>query len=415
MSDPRPEVDFDHHSPQYARDFRSTYKDMRSKCPVAWSNRHGGYWVVTRYDDIAEVARDDYTFSSRHDLPNGNSYTGIVLPPNQVRSTPIEMDPPQFQAYRQILTKWFSPAYAEKVKPQILRYVTECLDDRIESGSIDFILHLANPIPGIVTMVFLGLPAEDWELYAPHYHNGVAYPPGTPEHEAASRGILAALDRVREAIAERRRQPREDLLTHLTRVEVEGAKIPDETIVDICNLILGGGLDTTTGLMGHGLDYLGRHPQLRARLLADPKLIMMNFCEELLRFNTPTQALSRTATKDVEVGGQKIKAGERLLICWASANHDESKFDKPEEFNIDRFPNLHQAFGLGGHRCLGSTFARYEFSIAVEQVLKRMPDYRLAEGAEHYQSIGVVNGWHRLPATFTPGARVGAAASSSYL
>ncbi|MGE0387412.1 MAG: cytochrome P450 [Gammaproteobacteria bacterium] len=415
MPDPRPSVDFDHHSPDYARDFRAVYKDMRSKCPVAWSSSHGGYWVVTRYDDVAEVARDDYTFSSRHDLPNGRSFTGIGIPPSPFRSTPIEMDPPRFQAYRQILTKWFSPAYAEKLKPLILRSVTECLDARIRTGTIDFILHLANPIPGIVTMVFLGLPGEDWEQFAPHYHNNVAYPPGTPEHDEAERGCYRCLERMQVEITERRRRPREDLLTHLTRVEVEGSRLADETILDVCSLILGGGLDTTTGLMGHGLDYLGRHPQLRARLLADPKLIMMNFCEELLRFNTPTQALARTATRDVEVGGQKIKAGDRLLICWASANHDESKFDRPEEFNIDRFPNLHQAFGLGGHRCLGSTFARYEFSIAIEQVLRRMPDYRLADGAEHYRSIGIVNGWHRLPASFTPGEPVGSAATSSYL
>ncbi|MGE0384934.1 MAG: cytochrome P450 [Gammaproteobacteria bacterium] len=415
MSDSRIRTDFDHHTPHYAQDFQAIYGEMRGKCPVAWSDRYGGFWVVTRYDDIAAVARDDDTFSSRHDLPNGASYTGINMPPSQTRSIPIEMDPPKFLKYRQVLTKWFSPAYAEKLRPKIVQYVTECLDRRIESGRIDFILDLANPVPGMVTMIFLGLPAEDWDVYAPHFHNVVAYPAGTPENDAAVAGIFAGHVRVREAIAERRRAPREDLLTHLTRVEIDGERLSDDTIVDVSNLILGGGLDTTTALIGHGVNHLERHPELRAELLADPKQIMMGFCEELLRFYTPTQALARTATRDVEVGGQSIKAGERVLMCWASANHDPGKFERPGEFDMHRFPNLHQAFGLGAHRCLGSTFARYEFSVAIEQVLKRMPDFRLVEGAERYQSIGIVNGWHRLPARFTPGKPLGATATSVYL
>ncbi|MGE0384111.1 MAG: cytochrome P450 [Gammaproteobacteria bacterium] len=413
MATARPTVSFDHHSPDYARDHHAVYRELRNSTPIAWTERYGGFWVVTRYDDVAAIARDDLTFSSRHDLPNGKSYTGIQLPPQEVRSTPIEMDPPDFPKYRQVLVPFFSPAAFNKFRPKILGYVTACLDKCIESGRIDFIIDLANPVPGMLTMVFLGLPAEDWDFYAPHYHNGLAYPPGSPEWVLASNGVLAGHDRLREAIKDRRRSPREDMLTHLTRVEIDGRKIDDETIVDICNLILGGGLDTTTGLLGHGFWFLGRNPQYRERLANDSNF-MMSFTEELLRYNTPTQALARTATRDVEIGGQLIRAGERVLMCWAAANHDESKFERPEEFRPDRFPNLHQAFGLGAHRCLGSTFARFEFAITVEQVLKRMGEFELIDGHEHYQTIGVVNGWHRLPARFTPGRPIGAAATSIY-
>lgn len=406
-------IDFDHHSDAYARDHHAVYRELRKSNPIAWSPNHGGYWVVTRYEDIATIARDDQTFSSRHDLPNGTSYTGINLPPTATRSIPIEMDPPEFLKLRRALMPWFSPATVDRFRDRILGYVTGCLDGCIESGQIDFILDVANPVPGMLTMAFLGLPEDDWDRYAPHYHNIVAAPPGSEEKAQAEKGIIAGLQHVQTEIDAVRRQPRDDLLTYLTQVEIDGEKLPDRTIVDICNLILGGGLDTTTGLMGHGFNYLGNHPDARARLMAEPSL-MDSFCEELLRFNTPTQALARTATRDVEIGGQQIKAGQRVLMCWASANHDESQFERPGEFIIDRFPNRHQAFGLGAHRCLGSYFARMEFGIAVEQVLKRLPDYELLDGAEHYESIGIVNGWHCLPARFTPGERAGAGASSSY-
>ena len=208
-------------------------------------------------------------------------------------------------------------------------------------------------------------------------------------------------------IAARGREPRDDLITHLVESEIDGAPIPDDEIVEMCNLVLGGGVDTTTALLGHAFHYLDEHPEVRPRLLEDSSF-MSTAIEEWLRYFSPTQALARTATRDVEVGGQLVKEGERVLVCWAAANHDPESFDRHDEIVLDRFPNRHAAFGLGAHRCLGSNVTRAETAIVLEEVLRRVPDYRLVPGAAvRYDDIGVVNGWAGMPATFTPGHRVG--------
>jgi cytochrome P450 len=401
-------VDFDHHSHDYAADPWAQYAKLRSECPVAWSEQHGGFWVLSRYEDVATVARDDLTFSSRHDIPNdGVSYTGITIPGTPNRSTPIEMDPPEFPKFRRILNPPFAPAAIDKLRPRMFAFTDWCLDQVIESGSIDFIADLANPVPAMATLAFLGLDIDEWESFSWPFHDIVACPPGTEGWNKAQEGIAQAITAVGVAVTERRVQPRDDLLTHFTQVEVDGEQLSDEVILEICTLILGGGVDTTTALLGHAVNHLGHDLAARARIVADSDLIPL-YCEELLRYHTPTQALARTATRDTVIGDQPVSEGERVLICWAGANRDPDAFDRPDELVIDRFPNRHAAFGLGGHRCLGSNFARAEFTAMLSRVLDRMPDYELADGAERYESIGVVNGWHRLPARFAPGSRTGA-------
>jgi cytochrome P450 len=404
----RPVVEFDHHSHEYAADPWSTYSELRAHCPVAWSERYGGFWVVSRYEDVAAVSRDDLTFSSRHDIPNnGISYTGITLPPTPNRSTPIEMDPPQFQKFRRLLNPPFAPAATDKLRPRFQAFTHWCLDQVIGSGEIDFVVHLANPMPAMATLAFLGLDVTLWDDFSWPFHEIVANPPDTDGWRRAVEGIGNALGLVAAALAARRAEPRDDLLTYFTRAEVDGETLSDEVILEICTLILGGGVDTTTALISHAFNHLGHDLAARQRMIADRELIPL-YCEELLRYHTPTQALARTATTDTVVGGQEVAEGERVLICWAGANRDPDVFDRPDELVIDRFPNRHAAFGLGAHRCLGSNFTRAEFATMLNAVLDRMPDYELLDGAERYESIGVVNGWHRLPARFTPGTPVAA-------
>ncbi len=399
---------FDHHSRDYADDPWGAYAVLRRRCPVAWSESHGGFWLLARYDDVASVARDDETFSSRHDIPNdGRSYTGINIPPAPNRSTPIEMDPPDYPTYRRLLNPPFAPASIEKLRSRMYAYADWCLDRVIETGAIDLVVDLANPVPAMVTLAFLGLDIDEWHYFSWPFHDIVACPPDTDGWNKAAGGVRDAIMRVGAAIVDRRARPRDDLLTHFTQVDVGGEKLTDEVILEICTLIIGGGVDTTTALISHALNHLGQDHASRARIIADRELIPL-YCEELLRYYTPTQALARTATRDVEVGGQTVSEGERVLICWAAANRDPAVFDEPDQLIIDRFPNRHAAFGLGAHRCLGSNLARAEFTVMLDRVLDRMPDYELVDGATRYESIGVVNGWHRLPARFTPGPRVGA-------
>ncbi len=406
MSAPESAPGFDHHSPAYARDWRRINADLRAHCPVAHTDAHGGFHVVTRYEDVAAIARDDVRFSSYQERPDGTR-DGATIPPGDFRQVPIEMDPPEFFAYRRLLTPWFSPGAAEQWQPYLREVTTFCLDRVIESGRADLVADIAAPVPAILTLRLLGLPTEEWPTFSSAVHAMIHSAPGSPEHGQATTGITAMIGELARTLAARRAEPRDDFLSHLVQAKVDGEPIDDERVMQIVTLIIFGGVDTTTALIGHALEWLGRHPAERTRLRGNPDLLPAA-TEEFLRYFSPVQALSRTTTTEWAVGGKTIGAGERLLLSWASANFDESVFDRPDDLILDRFPNRHQAFGLGIHRCLGSNLARSEFRIVLEETLRRLPDYEIdAQQARPYDSIGIVNGWVTLPATFTAGVPEG--------
>ncbi|MGE0387391.1 MAG: cytochrome P450 [Gammaproteobacteria bacterium] len=407
----RPVVDFDHHSPQFAAEPERQLADLRSRCPIAWTERYGGFWMLTGYDAIAEVARDDYTFSSRHDVGDPDSpYKGTTIPqgPMLVAPVPVEIDPPEFIEWRRIVNPMFSPSAVAPYAPFIEEVVTACLDAVIESGRIDFVLDLANPVPAIVILKILGLPLEEWERYAQPQHDLVAYKPGTSGSIAAGEGIAWTVDQLRLAIADRRAHPRpDDYITRLTQSTVDGRPVSDERILGHLTVALSGGVDTTTALFANVIHHLSAHPADRARLIAEPGLIPQA-TEEFLRYFCPVTMMSRTVAKDTEVQGVQMREGERLMLAWAGANRDPAWFDRPDDLILDRFPNRHMTFGVGGHRCLGSNLARLDFQILLRAVLERLPDFQVdADRCERYPSRGVVNGFVRMPATFTPGSRRG--------
>jgi cytochrome P450 len=413
MAKERPVIDFDHHSPHYANrvfnDPTGFFQQMQREHPVAWTEKHGGFWVISRYEDIKRISEDDAAFSSRNDLPaSGQAFSGITIPGNRARSTPIEMDPPEFFDYRRLLNRWFAPAAVEKLKPKMTEFTAWCIDRHIASGQIDLVLDLASPVPAMMTLYVLGIPLEHWHLYADTSHAVIYTPPDSPEKRKAYEGDMMMRATFVDIIKERRRKPGDDIITHLINARIDGRPIPDPTLIEICSLIVHGGVDTTTSLLANTFEYLERTPAERQRLIDNPDLIF-SAGEEFLRYYCPVQMLARTTTRDVELGRQLIRAGERIGLWWAAANHDAAVFDYPERIILDRFPNRHAAFGLGIHRCLGSNFARAQYAVVLDEVLKRMPDYRLMRAqAEHYESIGTVNGYVKMPATFTPGKRVAA-------
>ena len=400
--------EFDHHSPEYAERWVEIYDDLRRRCPVAWTPHYGGCWVVSSYNEVARVARDDATFSSEHDVEgSSHGYGGIVIPSSHARAVPIELDPPEFLPYRQLLNPPFAPSALEKWEPFLQEVTTACIDAVIESGEADLVLDLANPIPAIFTLQFIGLPLEQWRDYAEPMHEIVYSPPGSEGNLHAMEGIGRMFANLQEEVTERRARPKDDLITYLVEAEIEGDPLPDQRIVEILFLVVAGGVDTTTALLSHAFLNLHDDPARRDMLIADPSLLPVA-CEEFLRYYSPTQTNARTVTHDVEMAGQRLAAGDRVLLSWAAANRDGAVFDDPNEFVIDRFPNRHSAFGLGIHRCLGSNFARAEFRIILGEVLRRMPDYRVdVDRSERYESIGNVHGYVRMPATFNPGSRVG--------
>jgi len=218
---------------------------------------------------------------------------------------------------------------------------------------------------------------------------------------------MEVLGRVFGIITERRANPEKDgLISTLVTAEIDGQPVPDEMVLSMVNLVMAGGFDTTTAVTANALIYLADNPEARQLLIDRPDMIPQA-CEEFLRYFTPQQGLARTVTKPVTIQGVDLQPNDRVLLSWASANQDDTAFERPDEVVLDRFPNRHTTFGIGIHRCLGSHIARIELATMVGRVLARMPDYQVDHGAaQRYPSIGIINGWINVPATFTPGARL---------
>jgi cytochrome P450 len=397
---------FDHHSEEYARNWRDINRNLRQTCPVAHSDAHDGFWVVSGYEDIADVARDDETFSSYQEYDDG-SKVGATIPVGPLRQVPIEMDPPESIAYRKLLNPLFTPAAVKKWEPFIREVTTFCIDRVIESGSCDFVRDITSPVPAIVTLELLGLPKDNWEKFSDVTHSLVHNVPGTPESDAAMAGMFEIVGQVAEVMAQRRADPAEDLISLLVNADIDGEPMTDQRVIEMITLVIFGGVDTTGSLISSVLQWLTHNPTEHARLREDPSLLQPA-TEEFLRYFSPVPGLARTATKQCTLGDRQIEAGERLFLAWSSANYDDSVFEEPDEVQLERRPNRHQSFGIGIHRCLGSNFARAEFRIVMEELLRRIPEFTIDESAEPYSSIGVVNGWVSLPASFSIGTQEGA-------
>lgn len=392
----RPTTDFDHHSAAFARDPWSVYADLRARCPVSWSEAHGGFWVLARHDEVRGAALDDYTFSSAH------SVTVPAKPAGFRPAIPIEVDPPNFLEYRRILNPRFSPAAIAEIEPQIHSFVSGLIDTFIDRGHCDLVLDFTNPLPALTTLHLLGLPIEDWEAYAAPLHQKTFMRNHTPQQEREYEDVHV---RVREAIVERRNSPNDDLISYLLAQQAYGEPLTDDDVLDMVMLILHGGFDTTGSAIANAVLYLDEHREHRERLIAEPGLIPQAV-EELIRYEAPQQGLGRVATRDVEIDGHCIRSGDRLLLLWASANRDEEAFPEPDKVILDRFPNRHLTFGVGAHRCLGSNIARTQIQVALAALLDRLPDFEVERSAlVRADTVGVVFGHFSVPISFTPGPR----------
>jgi len=395
-----PRYPFDHHAEGFAHDPWSTYRELRERCPVAWSDRYDdGFWVVSRYADVQAVAMDDAGFSSDRE---------VVLPATRVgRIIPLNADPPDLTRYRHLLNPWFARPAIERLETEILAFTTERIDAFIETGRCDLVTDLANPVPAMTTLALIGLPVEEWHAFAEPIHRSSYHRAGHPERDAATVAIGGLRGRMRDELAARRRAPREDLLTGLVRAEAEGT-IDAQEAEDLAVMVLIGGVDTTMAALSSAFLRIQRDPALRERLIGEPALLGPAI-EELLRVDPPVQGFARTVTRGCVVGGQAMAAGETLFMLWGAANRDPEAFPDPDAVRVDRSPNRHLTFGIGGHRCLGATLARAEMRIVLTEVLRRLPDFAIDEaGVELPDTIGIVNGIVREPATFTPGPRIGA-------
>ena len=394
-----PDVDFDHHSETFAADPWPQLARLRSECPVARTGSHGGFWVLTGYEEIRRVATDDETFSSAETL---------VIPPKKnvgQKSIPAEMDAPEFLAFRRILHPMLSPAAVDRLTPVIERFVHAAIDDFIEKGSCDFVHDFADPVPAMTTLYKLGLPVELWKDFSVPLHQVVFLRQDSPRRVSVAEGLQFVAQTIRDTIAERRRAPRDDMISYLLNCTVDGRAVTDLEVKEMATLIVQGGFDTTGSAISNALIYLDKHRDARRRLIEEPSL-MTSAVEEFLRFEAPQMAMARVATKDVVIGGREISEGDLLLLVWASANRDASAFDDPDRVVLDRFPNRHITFGHGAHRCLGSNLARRQIQVALQAVLSRLPEYSIDhDNATRAETVGIVYGMFSLPAHFPPGER----------
>jgi cytochrome P450 len=379
-----------------AADPYPVYAQLRERCPVARSTAWDGFWVVTDHEHVVAVAQDDDRFCSGQ---------GVALPAiGQARPLlPIESDPPRYTQYRKMLNPRFTRGGIAEFEADIREIVVETIGSFSGRGEADLIKDFAQIVPARSTLRMLGLDEGEYHWFLERIHIGVHE--STRDLDRSVEALMEVYVALGAALEDRydRGAPGGDLISYLAYYEIEGERLSEEEVLDTCLLMLFGGLDTTASLIGEAALHFGRNPQVRDRYAGDPASIPQAL-EEFLRFASPVQGLARTATCDTELGGQQIKAGDKMWIVWASANRDPAAFPDPDTLDLDRTPNRHVAFGVGIHRCLGSHFGRKMAQIAVEELLARIPDFVVPADAHlpRFEDSSVGYGLLSVPATFTP-------------
>jgi cytochrome P450 len=408
----KPEYHFDRHTPQYRHQFEAITDEMHDRCPLAWSDTYGGHWVAAGASEVFELARSAEYLSNDHDIHNERrGYKGITIPTPEdmkVQGGFLEMDPPEQRYYRQLLNPYLSPAAVTRWVPVVDELTRACLDEKIETGRIDFVDDLANIVPAVLTLAMMGIPLKSWDIYCEPAHASVYTPQSSPEWPRVIEMMTKTFGDLFVNLTQIRENPRPGLIDALAKAEIDGQPPTDLDLAGILMLIIGGGFDTTTSLTAHSLEWLSEHPDQRERLARERGTLLDPATEEFLRFYTPAPGDGRTISADCALAGAQFKEGERLWLSWAMANRDPALFPDPHQIDLARTGNRHYSFGLGLHRCIGSNVARMVFKRMLTAVLDRMPDYRCdPAGAVHYETIGVIQGMQHLPATFTPGPRLG--------
>jgi cytochrome P450 len=361
------------------------YAELREKHPVAWCE-DSGLHVLSRYDDVRRALLEPLTYSSAQGImPNG--FVGEV-------PMLLTVDPPRHDAVRKTVQRAFAPQRLRKLEGQVRQIVRSHLDALLRSGGGDLYHGLAVPIPVGVIAALLGVEVEDQQDFVRCCDAIVTGLDGTGQEAlAAQRELLEYFERV---FPERRENPAEDLISDLLP-EVDSGALTRAELLGLCFLILVAGTETTTNALSTMLVILDRRRDLRA-WLAGERSAIKRAVEEFLRFETPVQGLSRTLTRDLQLHGRRLRAGERVHLLYGSANRDERAFERADELDLGRDPNPHLTFGFGVHFCLGAYLARMELRIALEEWLVRVPEYRIdRSGLARVQSF-TNRGYCRVPA-----------------
>lgn len=365
------------------------YRHMREHAPVTYSEQHQ-QWMVFRYADVKQVLSDYETFSSEVESQ------GHTLTPMDVSL--VALDPPRHRHLRTLVTQAFTPRTVNQMAIRIEQLVKDLLDKHGSRVEMDIIDDLAYPLTVTIIAEILGVPSSDQARFR-HWSDLLAGV--TPFDGSDFMGEMSAY--FSRMLDERRREPREDLISHLLAAQVEGEHLSALELLGFCILLLVAGNITTTHLLGNVFSCFDEFPHLFETLSQD-RVLLPGAIEEALRYRSPLRFMFRVARKDTHLGGKSIRAGQWISAYIASANHDETVLAHPERFEIARTPNPHLSFGHGIHYCLGAPLARLETQMVLEAILQRFTSLQRRPGSmlEPLDPQGFMQGFKHLPIVFTP-------------
>ncbi|MEO2167631.1 MAG: cytochrome P450, partial [bacterium] len=374
-------LDYQPRSGESWRDPWEAYRALRDTCPVLHVEK-GDYWVLSRFEDVWQAARDVATFSSASGLTTRyDDMEAMNLAP-----TIVMMDPPQHTAFRKLISAGFTPRKATELEPTMRAYIAARIEEMRAAGSCDFVAGLARPLPCWVVANYLGVPEKDRGLFDRWTH-AIVGGSASGDLLGSDGGATAAAELYAyftKQIEEKRRDPGEDLITQLAHADFDGTPLEILEILGYAFVMIAGGNDTATGMIAGAAELLTRYPEQRRKLRDNPGLIR-GAVEEVLRFTSPVQDLARTTMRDVEIHGKIIPKGKRVLLHYGAANHDEREFgESAGEFDIERKIDRILSFTVGPHYCIGAAVARLQGQLVLEELLARCPDFSVDFDAAEY-------------------------------
>jgi cytochrome P450 len=379
-------TDWDHLDPRWVDDPYPIWSDLRQTCPVAHTDRYNGVYLPTRYKDVRDIAYDTEHFSSR------KVTIREVHPPNDRGAPPITSDPPRHRLARMVLLPPFTPDAIDKLRPHTKVICNELIDAFIAKGSCDAAVEYAQHVPTRVMAHMLGVPESDGELFRGWINGNLQA--GITDYTAMMQALIEMTEYFRGPVQERRQNPGNDLISYLVQQRYpDGRTLSDNHVLGSVRLLLVAGIDTTWSAIGAFIWHLAKSSADRRRLVAEPSL-MPTAIEELLRAYAPV-TMAREVIAETEINGCPFKPGQMVMLSFPAANRDPAMFADADTVILDRKENRHAAFGLGIHRCIGSNLARMEVTVALEELLKRVPEFSIAGPVTW--SEGTVRGPRRLP------------------
>jgi cytochrome P450 family 142 subfamily A polypeptide 1 len=373
----------------YRGDPYPTYTWLRDNAPLFQDSK--GMWGLSRYDDVVDASKHPDLFSS----------SGGSRPNSPANPYMIDQDDPRHTRQRRLVYKGFTPKQVAQLEQHTRATVTRILDRVAAKGECDFVTEVAAPLPMTVIGEMLGIPADDQTLLQ-HWSDEMIKGADGKATDSTVDAYMHYRSYESAIIAARRAEPLDDLPSILVQAEIDGEQLDEEELLAELLLLLVGGNETTRNVISGAMEALSANPD-QYQLLRDDPSLLPTAVEEFIRWVTPILNMSRTATTDIERHGQLIHEGAQVLLMYGSANRDNSAFTDPNRFDVLRHPNPHVSFGFGPHFCLGASLARLEVRVMYEEILQRLPDMRLAQGAKAERApSSFIRGIVSLPVVFTP-------------